>query len=551
MTSKFNLLGRASRGVCLAALALAIGLSATTPTFAQDGGPPVAPRDEGDGPFDRLILRGAYLIDGTGAPAQGPVDIVVEDDRIVEIKVVGAPKLAINPANRPAGEGARELDVSGMYVMPGFVDSHMHLHSEQSGQGVPADYVLKLWLSHGVTSGRTVGGDHGIDWEVGVANQLENNELTGPRLKVYPFFGADADSQITTPDQARRHIRDVKKRGASGVKFLGAPEDIFWAALDETKKQGLKSTAHHAQLNVLHANVLTTSEHGLDSMEHWYGLPEALFDDKLIQRYPNDYIYNDEQNRFGEAGRLWKQGAKPGSNKWNEVMDTLLARDFALSPTFTIYSASRDLMKSAREEWHSTYTMPALWDWYRPNRDAHGSYWFDWTLEDEVEWKNNYKLWMQFVNEYKNKGGKVSIGTDAGFIYSLYGFGYVTEMSMMREAGFSPLEVIYTATTGGAKVLGIDDEVGSVSVGKKADFVIIDENPLANLKVLYGNGVVRLNDETRKVERVGGVRYTIKDGIVYDARELRREIREMVQAEKDRLGIAPGPMPIANAPAEE
>jgi hypothetical protein len=232
-------------------------------------------------------------------------------------------------------------------------------------------------------------------------------------------------------------------------------------------------------------------------------------------------------------------------------METLLARDFALSPTFTIYVASRDFMRMSRATWHDTYTLPELWDFYRPNRNAHGSYWFYWTLEDEIEWKNNYRLWMRFVNEYKNRGGTVSVGSDAGYIYSTYGFGYITELTLLREAGFSPLEVIHAATLQGARVIGSDDEAGSVSVGKKADFVITRENPLGNLYILYGTGALRLDDETQKVERIGGIQYTIRDGIVFDARALLQDIAAMVQAHKDRLGIAPGTMPIANAPGDQ
>ncbi len=525
-------------------LALTLHLFASVALAAPGDEVVIPPRSEGDGPWERLILRGAILVDGTGAPAQGPVDIVVENDRIAEIRVVGFPRLPIDPNDRPPADGARELDVSGMYVLPGFVDTHMHLHSEQTGQNVPPEYILKLWLAHGVTSGRTVGGAHGTEWEVETAARLARNEITGPRFEVYPMFDAKEAGPLDTPQQARERIRRIKRMGASGVKFIGAPEVVLDAALDEAEKQGLRSTMHHAQLAVKHANVLTTSARGLDSMEHWYGLPEAMFTDRTIQHYPNDYVYHDEQHRFGEAGRLWQQAAPPGSETWNAVMETLLERNFALSPTLTIYVASRDFMRMSRAPWHDTYTMPGLWDFYRPNRNAHGSYWFYWTLEDEIAWRENYRLWMAFVNEYKNRGGLVSVGSDSGYIYSTYGFGYVTELTLLREAGFSPLEVIHAATLQGARVIGIEDEVGSVTVGKKADFVVIDENPLENLYVLYGTGAIRLNDETREVERVGGIRYTIRDGIVYDARELLADVAAMVAAEKAERGIPPGPMAI-------
>jgi len=120
-------------------------------------------------------------------------------------------------------------------------------------------------------------------------------------------------------------------------------------------------------------------------------------------------------------------------------------------------------------------------------------------------------------------------------IYQLYGFAYVRELELLREAGFHPLEVIRAATLNGAEALGWADKIGSVQIGKLADFVIVEENPLANLKVLYGTGAVRLNDNN-EVVRVGGVKYTIKDGIIYDAKALLKEVKEMVDAEKEKTG---------------
>lgn len=541
------------RMIALAVIsAFSLGMTNPATAEAPPEPAPVAPRAEGEGPYERLILRGAYMVDGTGAPAQGPVDIVVENDRIVEITVVGAPKLDIDPSKRPPLKAGKEIDLAGAYILPGFIDTHLHLHTRESGQNVPPEYVLKMWLSHGITHGRSLGGDN-TRWTIDTAERSRKNMITGPRFEVYPMF---AQREIglpapTTAKAAREHIQLMKKLGASGVKFIGAPEVVLHAALDEATKQGLNSTMHHAQIAVMHANVLDTSAAGLRSMEHWYGLPEAMFENQQIQRYPSDYIYNDEQNRFAEAGRLWQQAAKPGSTRWNEVMDTLLARDFALSPTFTAYIATRDVMRMARAKWHEEYTLPNLWNWYRPNRDAHGSYWFDWTLEDELQWKKNYQLWMQFVNEYKNRGGRVTVGSDSGYTYNLYGFGHIMEMELLYEAGFSGLEVFHAATLQGARQLGIDKDFGSIEVGKKADFVIVNENPLANLHVLLGTGAVRLNDTSGEVERVGGIRYVIKDGIVYDAVNMRRDLRDMVRAEKERVGIPPGPMPIETVPFEK
>ena len=304
--------------------------------------------------------------------------------------------------------------------------------------------------------------------------------------------------------------------------------------MDENKKLGLKSACHHAQLNVSRWNVLHSARAGLTSMEHWYGLPEALFEDRTVQNYPVDYNYQNEQDRFEEAGKLWQQAAKPYSDHWNKVMNELISLDFTLDPTFNIYEASRDLHKARRAEWHEDYTLPSLWEFYQPSKVSHGSYWHDWGTEQEVAWKENYRLWMTFVNEYKNRGGRVTTGSDSGFIFQLYGFAYIREMELLREAGFHPLEIIRSATLNGAEALGMSNKIGSVEVGKLADFVVVEENPLKNLKVLYGTGAIKLTEDN-KVERVGGVLYTIKDGIIYNAKELLKEVKEMVQLEKDKL----------------
>jgi imidazolonepropionase-like amidohydrolase len=504
----------------------------------------VPKRSEGEGTYERLVIRGGYVIDGTGAPPYGPADIVVEHNRITQIKVVGFPGLPKEDKNRP-GNGTREIDAHGIYILPGFIDSHAHIHNVDHGQKVPPEYIFSLWLGHGVTTVREVYDSQGEDRTLALKKLSLANAITSPRISVFPYFGAIKDP-ISTPELARKRVKSLKKKGADGIKFMGAKEDIMAAALNEAEKLDLDTTMHHAQLDVVHANVLDTSAMGLDCMEHWYGLPEALFEDKVIQHYPTDYIYNNEQDRFRQAGRLWKQAAQPGSERWNYVMDTLLERDFCLSPTFTIYLASRDLMRAYSAEWHYQYTMPNLWQFYRANRAQHGAYFFNWTTEDEVEWKHNFKLWMQFVNEYKNKGGTVVAGSDTGYIYSLYGFGYIQELELLQEAGFHPLEVIRAATKEGAKVLKMAEDIGTLHLGKKADIIIVDENPIHNLKSLYGTGVPKLNNETNTVQRVGGVRWTIKDGIVYDAKKLLADVREMVLEQKKQQGINPDiPMPVA------
>jgi hypothetical protein len=487
---------------------------------------------EGDGPFSQLIIRGVTLINGTGAPPLGPVDIVVRQNRIASIQSVGYPGVPIDPNNRPKLEaGGKELNCAGMFLMPGFIDMHGHIGGSQAPI---AEYVFKLWMGHGITTVREPSGSQ-VDWVLDERDKSAKNLITAPRIKAYVAFGAGSKEPINTPEQARAWVNDNFRKGADGIKFFGASPQVMDAALGENKRLGLRSACHHAQTDVARWNVVNSAKAGLTSMEHWYGLPEALFTQQTIQNYSLDYNYLNEQDRFGEAGKLWKQAAPPYSEKWNAVMDTLIKLDFTIDPTFNIYEANRDLQRARRAEWHEEYTMPSLWNFYQPSKISHGSYWHSWGTEEEVMWKENYRLWMTFVNEYKNRGGRVTAGSDSGFIFQLYGFAYIRELELLREAGFHPLEVIRAATLYGAQALGMEKDLGSVEVGKLADFAIVEENPLQNLQVLYGTGAIRLTEDNRVV-RVGGVKYTIKDGIIYDAKKLLADVRKMVADEKAKTG---------------
>ena len=512
-------------------LLLSFHLSLFT-SFAQI---PKAPEvKEGDGPYTQLIIRGVTLINGTGAPPAGPVDIVIENNRIVQIQTVGSPGLPINQSRRPAlKEGGKELNCEGMFAMPGFIDMHGHIGG--TAQGTPAEYVFKLWMAHGITTIRDPSAGNGLDWVLEHKRKSAANTITAPRIFAYTAFGQGHRGPISNAEQAKNWVRENAKKGADVIKFFGAAPEVMYAAITENSTLGLRSTAHHAQTDVARWNVLNSARAGMTSMEHWYGLPEALFTNKTIQDYPADYNYNNEQHRFEEAGKLWKQAAPPYSDHWNKVMNELIALDFTLDPTFNIYEANRDLHRARRAEWHEDYTLPSLWKFYEPSYQSHGSYWHHWGTEQEVEWKNNYRLWMTFINEYKNRGGRVTAGSDNGFIYQTYGFGYIRELELLREAGFHPLEVIRSATLYGAQALGMEEELGSVEVGKLADLVIVNANPLKNLQVLYGTGAIELTKDN-KIVRAGGVQFTIKDGIVYDAKKLLADVKKIVDEQKAKTG---------------
>ncbi|MEN9727485.1 MAG: hypothetical protein RL434_1851, partial [Pseudomonadota bacterium] len=266
----------------------------------------------------------------------------------------------------------------------------------------------------------------------------------------------------------------------------------------------------------------------LNSSEHYYGIPEALFDQRVVQDYPDHYNYSDEYFRFSASGQMFMQAAAPGSARWNEVLHEFLALGHTFVPTFNIYDANRDLMRARRADWHGPYTMRTLWRYFQPQRGGHGAYWYRWSTRNEIEWKRNYQLWMQFANDYKNLGGRVCAGSDSGFIFQVYGFGLIRELELLQEAGFNPLEVLRSATTLGAELLGIEDETGSIDVGLRADLLIHDHNPLEDFKLMYATGAWRLNDESGHAQWNRGLSMTLCAGMVYDVSELLADLRDMV-----------------------
>jgi hypothetical protein len=501
--------------------------------------PPAPARDRGVGPFNRLVLRGATIIDGTGAPPWGPVDIVIENNIIKALVPVGVPRHGITATNRPAC-GDLDIDCTGKFVTPGFVDCHAHIgwpaHAAV-GAHPRADYIYKLWLAHGVTTVREMGSINGLTWSLSERERAANHEICAPRIQVHGYFPAVNDmlKTIHTTDEARVWTRRIAERGADGIKFFGGAPALVRAAIEEANSLGLRTGCHHAQQAVGKANALTTARWGLTSAEHFYGLPEALFDDRSLQAYPADYTYSDEYMRFSEAGHGFQLAAKPGSDKWNSVLESFLELDFTFVPTFGIYDANRDLMRARRADWHDSYTWPGLWEFFQPNRGGHGAHWYRWSTADEVRWKENYRLWMAFINAYKNRGGRVVAGSDSGFIFQTYGFGFVRELEMLQEAGFNPLEVLRAATTHGADLLGLGDKIGIVDIGFQADLLIHTQNPLADFKAIYGTGAMRLNDDTNSVSWVRSLETTICDGVVYDTAELLSDVATMVSTEKSRL----------------
>ncbi len=466
---------------------------------------------EGGQRYDRLVIRNAVIIDGNGTPPSGPSDIIVEGNAI---RSVGRPRRGADAYT----DEVHMIDGTGMYVLPGLINLHAHLQDGRADNPCPFEYEFKLWLACGITTVRDVGSD--ADKALAQRQKSRDGQIAAPRIFIY----MTASGQ--TPEEGRQRVREIKKQGADGVKIFGLDRDIMAAICDEAHKLGLR-IAHH--VGVEETDAWDDAACGVTTIEHWYGVPDAALHGS--QNFPPDYNYSDESDRFRYAGHLWRE-ADP--EKLNKVLHTLVEKGVAWCPTFVIYEANRDLMRAQNQPWFDDYLHPAVEKYFVPNPANHGSYQWNWSTEDEIFWKENYKIWMKAVRKFARMGGLVGVGEDAGFIYQLYGFALIRELELQQEAGFHPIDVIRNVTSVNAKLLGEEERLGRVRAGFLADLIVVDENPLENFKFLYPTGVMDLKDE--KIVQRGGIKWTIKDGYVYDAPAMLSDVKKIVDEAKRAAG---------------
>lgn len=438
----------------------------------------------------RLLIRHALVVDGNGTPARGPLDILVVDNTISQV------------APRIQGTADAIIDASGKYVLPGLIDNHVHLQEERGGKPQPIEYELDIWLACGITTVRDVGSP--TPRAIELRKLSAAGQIAAPRIFVYPMLG-----EVHSPDEARARVRSFKQMGADGMKILGIDRDLMQAMEDESHKLGMP-VAHHA--GVEETNAWDDIKFGTTSIEHWYGIPDAAIPDGA-QHFPSTYNYNNEADRFRYAGHLWRE-ADPA--RLTKVLQAMVDAHVAWDPTLDIYEASRDLERAQTQPWFKDYLHPTLEEYFRPNLQNHGSYFVNWTSTDETFWKENYRIWMAALREFDHLGGLIGMGDDAGFIYQMYGYGLIRGMELHQEAGFIPVKIIQQATGNNAKILGQESKLGRVRAGWTADLIVVNGNPLDDLKVLYpGMGE-------------HGVEWTIKDGIPYHGPELMEKVKRMV-----------------------
>jgi imidazolonepropionase-like amidohydrolase len=440
-----------------------------------------------------VALTHVRVIDGTGAAPLEDQTIIISDSKIQSI--TPGTTATVPPA-------AQIIDLRGFTVLPGLVGMHDHMFFPMGGS--PPMYsdmgtsFPRLYLALGVTTIRTTGSVAPYT-DLEIKRLIDAGKMIGPKMHVTaPYLeGTGAFTpvmhELTGPDDARRMVNFWADEGATSFKaYMNITRDELRAAVDEAHKRGLKVTGHLCSVGYREA-----AEIGIDNLEHGL-LPDSEFvPGKQPDKCP------------GAAVNVSLRQLDLNSDGVKETIRTLVTKKVALTSTLPVFEAGAPLTQSGIGA-ASAVLNPRMLNVM--NTDARVRYL---TARSRIAADSPAALLvrksMDFERAFVAAGGLLMAGLDpTGNGGVVAGFGDLREVELLVEAGFTPLEAIKIATLNGAKFLGEDAHIGSVTVGKQADLMIVKGNPAANIS------------DIEKVEIV------FKDGVGYDSEKLIQSVQGLV-----------------------
>ncbi|MGQ0647084.1 MAG: amidohydrolase family protein [Gemmatimonadaceae bacterium] len=511
----------------------ALALVSATPAFAQRPATPVNITtkkfgDLAEGPYGSLVITNVMVIPGHGGPPAGPYDVTIEGTTISEM----VPRDPVSAQRRPVTQrsGDRVIDGTGKYLMPGMIDLHTHLRTLPE----ELEYVYYLKLAMGVTT-MVNAADRGVAEAMSEAKKSAANDIIAPRMFPLTGYGTGTTGfsrlDLDNPEKAPQVVKAMKDAGLRVISMdpLGWSLELVTAIAKAAKENGMITSFHLQPSNTAITNAVRAACAGVTMIEHHYGYAESALDGKT-QDFPREYSYGDENDRFREAGKVWTYTNK--ERLLTEVADSLVKCGVTMLPTRVVYEANRDFLRASSLPWHEKYTHASLWGWNLPNPAWHGAFHYDWTSDDEYYWTSAFRLWGDLIYAFNKRGGRVAFGTDDNYIWATPGFSSVRELQLLRETGMHSLEVLKAATRNSAITLG-EAALGLVRPGYRADLLLVDGNPAANLKFMYSFGDLAL-DKDGKMYRTQGIVHTIKDGVVMNNGRLMEEVEKMVARSKEK-----------------
>lgn len=415
-----------------------------------------------------LAISDVWLWDGRSAEGRPATTVVVRDGRIA----------AVGPSSEIAiPDGAEVVDGESRYLIPGLWDMHVHALWEE---GVP-EVFLPLFVAHGVTGVRDMGGT--LDILAEARRALEAGELLAPRLVVSGMIvdgpqpvHPEVSLAVETREQGRAAVIELADAGVDFVKvYTLLPRAGFEGVVEAAAERALPVAGHvPAEVGPIEAARagMVTVEHGMSELSGFCGAEEPEACEPIFEAF----------RRYG----TWQDPVLAIERKWSK-------QEMATDPRLR-------------------YMPQALLE-----------YWFDGEPPDLSSLASapppaplpEAEIWV--ARALYRAGLPILAGTDAGVPFSLPGWSLHEELELLVEAGLTPAEALAAATRGPAEALGRLDELGTVEPGKRADLVLLRDDPLQDIR------------NTREIEAV-----------VLDGRLLGREDLERILAEVETRATAPG-----------
>ncbi|MEO5816700.1 MAG: amidohydrolase family protein [Gemmatimonadaceae bacterium] len=450
-----------------------------TPIAAQQRTLPPAVRQYVTVDAPVVALTHARVVDGTGAAAKEDQTVIIRGEKVAAVGKTGAVDIP---------SGAQVIDLTGKTVIPGIIGLHDHMY--YGGMKFMGTSYPRLFLSAGVTTIRTTGSVDSYQ-ELNLKRQIDSLLLPGPGIVVTgpylqgPGPGPGAMHPLDGTEDARRMVRYWAEEGVTWFKaYTQISRAQLGAAIDEAHKRGVKVTAHLCSVGFREAVAL-----GIDQLEHGLLTNTEYSSGKTPDKCPNvsDSSYAALDVDSPDVQRTFKE---------------MVARNVAMTSTldvFEISSPSRLPFDQRVLDALSPDAAKSVSAWYERGK----------TSNDTVRIAA-FKTAMKFDRAFVKAGGLLGAGSDPCCISAIAGYGDQRNFELLVEAGFTPEQAIQIMTSNGAKILGFDKWLGTVTPGMQADLVVLAGNP------------VRTQSDIRNVETV------YKRGIGYDATRLKDSIKGLV-----------------------
>ena len=431
----------------------------------------------------RVALQHVRVVDGTGKAPLEDQTILIENARIT----------AVGPsASTPAPAGVRAMDLTGHTVIPGIVGMHDHTFYTTRGRSVQLQFTApRLYLASGVTTIRTTGGTSPYH-EINMKKAIGRGEIPGPRIHLTgPYLtgpgGAATMAQIGSTEEARRIVNYWADEGVTWFKaYTDISREVLRAAIVAAHKRGLKFTGHLCSVSFREAVAL-----GIDNLEH------GLFTN-------SDFVPNRTPDHCSPEMRTSILKVSMDGPEIQQTIREMVSNKVAMSSTLAVYELSYPDRPPLEDRVLDALSPEAREEYLSARKE----------MSDRAAQSTMPELFRRsqaFERAFVKAGGLLGAGVDpTGVGGALPGFGDQRNFELLIEAGFTPVEAIQIMTYNGARILGVDKELGSIAAGKVADLVVIRGNPIARPSEIRQTTIV------------------FKDGVGYDSAKILASVKGLV-----------------------